>query len=407
MTTEDGKLKTVVGKLAGVQPGEFVKLTGNWIEDDKYGDQFAVDSFMVHTPKTLVGLERYLASGILPGVGKKTAARIVEHFKEGTLTVLQESPERLHEVSGIGAKRVEEVVRSWAMRQSFNEVIAFLQSFGISPTFAERINKRYGDQSVSVLKTNPYRLAWEVRGIGFKKADQIALEMGFATTSPRTSCGSHHSLFENSSRSRPCIFPTRSLDSRGHAAFGNRRRRRWRGVRRAIADEMVVLDEVEWSNDDETQVWRGHALYLKKHYQAECGTANELKRFLSQEPHHAGEVSERFPWLLDELKTRDSLELGAEQAEALENSLLSRVSVITGGPGTGKTTMIRALLFVMNELGQNVCSLHLPDERQNDLPKRPSARPKRCTVCWSIDLGRASLVASLAIRVTALIAMCW
>jgi exodeoxyribonuclease V alpha subunit len=354
VTTEEGKLKTVVGKLAGVQPGEFVKLSGKWIEDDRYGEQFSVDSFMVQTPKTLVGLERYLSSGILPGVGKKTAERIVDQFKEETLNVLQETPERLHEVSGIGAKRLEEVVRAWALRSSFNEVIAFLQSFGISATFAERINKRYGDQSVSVLKSNPYRLAWDVRGIGFKKADQIALEMGFATTSPERAAAATIHFLKTAADQGHVFYPLDRLIQEVMPLLEVDEDVVGTGVRLAISDDLVVLDEVEWNNDDETQIWRGHALYLRKHYQAECGTANELKRFLDQEPHHASEVSQRFPWLLDELKKRHGLELGSEQAEALENSLLSRVSVITGGPGTGKTTMVRALLFVMNELGQNV-----------------------------------------------------
>src|SRR5690349_14676228 len=178
-------LLTVVGALLGVRPGESLRLVGRWGSHPKYGRQFEVESYTTVLPATIQGIERYLGSGLIKGIGPRTASRIVGHFGVDTLRVIEEEPGRLVEVPGLGLKRTALIGRAWEEQKAIKEVMVFLQGVGVSTSWAVRLYKKYGDGSISVVRHEPYRLAAEVWGIGFKTADTIAQAVGIPHDSPQ------------------------------------------------------------------------------------------------------------------------------------------------------------------------------------------------------------------------------
>jgi exodeoxyribonuclease V alpha subunit len=190
-------LVAAVGNLLGVQPGESLRLRGRWTVDRTYGEQFRVESYVTLKPATLVGIEKYLGSGLVRGVGPVMARRLVERFGLATLEVIDQAPERLREVEGIGPVRSARIGRAWVEQRQIRDVMVFLQAHGVSTTHAVRIYKQYGERSIAVVKENPYRLALDVFGIGFKTADRIAGQLGIAPGSPeRAQAGVLHVLGE-------------------------------------------------------------------------------------------------------------------------------------------------------------------------------------------------------------------
>ncbi|MGH7272690.1 MAG: helix-hairpin-helix domain-containing protein, partial [Polyangiaceae bacterium] len=186
---------TAVGNLLGVQPGESLRLSGSWTTDKKYGPQFRVESYVTVKPATLVGIEKYLGSGLVPGVGKVMAERLVARFGLATLEVIDHEPERLAEVEGIGPVRRARITAAWAEQRHVKDVMVFLQSHGVSTAYATRIYKQYRERAIAVVRENPYRLAVDIAGIGFKSADTIAGRLGILPTSPlRASAGVLHVL---------------------------------------------------------------------------------------------------------------------------------------------------------------------------------------------------------------------
>ena len=204
-------LLTVVGALLGVQPGESLRLVGRWGSHPRYGRQFEVDSYTTVLPATIQGIERYLGSGLIKGIGPRTAGRIVGHFGADTLRVIEEEPGRLVEVAGLGPKRTAMIGRAWEEQKAIKEVMVFLQGVGVSTSLAVRIYKKYGDASISVVRNEPYRLAAEVWGIGFKTADTIAQAVGIPHDSPqRVQAGIQYTLSEAADHGH-CYLPEPNL----------------------------------------------------------------------------------------------------------------------------------------------------------------------------------------------------
>ncbi|NJM39783.1 MAG: hypothetical protein HC853_02925 [Anaerolineae bacterium] len=193
----DSALSTVVGTLTGVNVGEALELTGFWQHHDQHGWQFVVQNYRSVLPATATGIRKYLGSGLIKGIGPKTAERIVAHFDVDTLAVFDAAPERLKEVPGIGSKKVALIIAAWREQKAIKDVMVFLQGHGISTSLAVRIYKHYGDASITVAKNEPYKLARDVNGIGFKTADKIALAMGYKTDDPeRLKAGALFALSE-------------------------------------------------------------------------------------------------------------------------------------------------------------------------------------------------------------------
>ncbi len=182
---EKGKreLTTIVGNLAGINAGESLKLSGRWVYNKKFGEQFQVESFEITIPATVHGIKKYLGSGLIKGIGPIMSERIVDQFGLDTLDVIEEIPERLSEVDGIGPKRIAKITKAWEEQREIKEIMIFLQGHGVSATYSAKIYKQYGNQSIQMVKENPYRLARDIRGIGFITADKIAQNIGIPPNS--------------------------------------------------------------------------------------------------------------------------------------------------------------------------------------------------------------------------------
>ncbi len=341
-----GEPVTVVGNLLGVQPGENLRLSGEWIADPKYGRQFKVEAYQTITPKTVKGIERYLGSGLIRGIGKVMASRLVAHFGIDTLEVIEHQPERLAEVGGIGPKRRRDIQQAWIEQREIKEVMVFLQSHGIGTGHAIKIYKRYGAEAMAVLRQDPYRLATDIHGIGFQSADRIAASLGTARTAPeRLAAGVRHLLSEAADRGN-VFLPRRKLVEEGQRLLEVEPGLIGEAVDALAGAGEVVLDTVPNAPEEARE-----PVYAKALHAAETGVANRLRALLARPD---------LPFDIDPEKAvawfekREALSLAPAQREAIRRGLTSKILVITGGPGTGKTTLVRGILAILEKKGRTV-----------------------------------------------------
>jgi len=332
---DDRELVTVVGNLASVNVGESLRLQGRWTTHPRFGRQFQVERYQVVLPATAEGIRRYLGSGLIKGIGPVTASRIVDHFGTDTLEIIEREPNRLHEVAGIGCKRVGMIIQAWRAQKTIKEVMVFLQSLQISASLAVRIYKHYGEASPSVVRKEPYRMAREVFGIGFITADRIARAVGIPEDSlERAMAGVLHQLSEASDDGHTYL-PRPELVQKSAERLGVPAERVEVAVDRLIAERAV------WSEATPEH----EAVYLLPLHYAEVGVSNRIKDLLG----HPGDRLILFHRIdleaaLGYLKDRDGVELTERQREAVVSALTRKVTVITGNPGTGKTTCIRSMI---------------------------------------------------------------
>ena len=332
---------TVVGTAVTVGPGEFVEANGTWVNDRSYGLQFRAEHLRVVPPSTLEGIEKYLGSGMIRGIGPHFASRLVRAFGAEVFEVIENDPDRLRELPGIGPKRQSQVVAAWAEQKAVREIMVFLQSHGVGSARAVRIYRLYGDRAVDRVREDPYRLTLDVRGIGFRTADAIAQSLGFEADSiPRARAGVRHVLQE--------------LAGEGHCA----------GERRALVEATAGLLEVEaevvegaLARDladeelvDETRD-RDSWIYLPALHRSERGAAGHLGRLLGGggggPPWGDIDPEKAIPWA----EQRVGFELSGSQRAAVACAIRERVTVITGGPGVGKTTIVNAVLRIVRAKG--------------------------------------------------------
>lgn len=318
----------VVGNFAAVGPGTRVRLTGDFVNDPRHGEQFRVETLVPVAPDTLVGLERYLGSGLIDGIGPGFAKRIVAAFGLETLKVLDESPGRLSEVPGLGARRAEEIRKKWASQRAISSIMLLLQTHGASPALASRIFERYGERAAQVVQRHPYRLALDVRGVGFKTADRIARSLGIGGDHPeRVQAGVVHVL--------------EMAAGDGHVA----------ATRTALLDRTAQLLEVDPAHVDaaidalwagERVVVEGDFVFSARLHAAEVKVAECLRALLASpaRPLPGLEAS------LASFEASAGVTLAPEQRAAVEAAARDKVVVVTGGPGVGKTTIVRAVLSV-------------------------------------------------------------
>lgn len=333
-TGELAPLETFVGNLMAVSPGETVRLQGRWVEDKRFGRQFRVSNAEVIQPTSTQGIEKYLGSGLIPGIGPVYAKRLVEAFGVETLKVIAEQPERLRRVPGIGRKRAEQIREAWNEQRAVQSIMVFLQGHGIPPGQAVRIYKTYGDAAVATLRQNPYRLARDIAGIGFLSADRIARQMGIAADAPeRIKAGVVHALSEASDA--------------GHVFCRGEELRLAASKLLGVPEESVtsMLGILAEGRDvvQERDAW-----YLPAMHLAELGCADRLKRLLRAPLEFVPiQVENALKWA----EKRVGIALSEEQREAVRVGVHAKVMVITGGPGTGKTTVIKSLLAILEAKG--------------------------------------------------------
>ena len=336
-------LLTVVGALLGAQPGESLRLVGRWGSHPQYGRQFEVDSYTTVLPATIQGIERYLGSGLIKGIGPVIAERIVGHFGVDTLRVIEEEPGRLVEVPGLGPKRTAMIAAAWEEQKAIKEVMVFLQGVGVSTSLAVRIYKKYGDASISVVRNEPYRLAADVWGIGFKTADTIAQAVGIPHDSPQRVQGRHPVHPVRGRRQRP-LLPARAEPDRRRRPDPRRARRPGprlpgRAGRRARA----------WSaNPSRTRrraAGRSRRCTWCRSTAPRPSLAAALLRLLARPGRPDARASPTVDWdkALAWLRARTGAELAAEQEQAVRLALTAKVAVLTGGPGCGKSFTVKSV----------------------------------------------------------------
>jgi exodeoxyribonuclease V alpha subunit len=344
-TDRSTELVTVVGPLLGAQPGESLRLRGRWRSHPQFGRQFEVQAYQTVLPATIQGIRRYLGSGLIKGIGPKMAERIVGHFGQDTLRLIEEEPARLVEVPGLGPKRTRMITSAWAEQQAIKEVMVFLQGVGVSTSLAVRIYKRYRDQSIQVVRREPYRLAAEVWGIGFKTADQIAQRLGIPHDSPeRVKAGLQFALSQ-ASEDGHCYLPESELVEQATGLLGVDAGLAGRCLEDLVATQGVVAEPLPTAGSHDDLQGAGRAIWLVPFHRAEVALAGGLRRLLDA-PADRFAALQRIDWAvaLDWLRRTTGVTLSAEQAAAVRLALTQRVAVLTGGPGCGKSYTVRAVV---------------------------------------------------------------
>ncbi|MFI6983144.1 ATP-dependent RecD-like DNA helicase [Embleya sp. NPDC050154] len=350
------ELLTVVGALLGAQPGESIRMRGRWGSHPQFGKQFQVDSFSTVLPATVQGIRRYLGSGLIKGIGPKTADRIVEHFGVRSLDVIDEDATQLIQVPGLGPKRTKLIAAAWEEQKAIKEVMVFLQGIGISTSPAVRIFKEYGDASITVVRTEPYRLAADVWGIGFKTADAIAKAVGIPHDAPqRIKAGLQYTLSEGSD-SGHCYLPADVLVAEAVKILDVPSDLVVRCLNELVGEDGVVCEElpgpvtVSGTQGDPVQ-----AVYLVPFHRAELSLAGRVRALLGAREDRLAAFAE-LDWTraLAWLRARTGTALAAEQEQAVRLALTSKVAVLTGGPGCGKSFTVRSVVELARARGAKV-----------------------------------------------------
>lgn len=328
------ELVTVIGSAATITPGEFVECVGTWHNDKTHGLQFKTTHLKTVPPSTLEGIEKYLGSGMVKGIGPHFAKVLVKAFGVDVFTVIEETPEKMLSLPGIGKKRTDKVTAAWAEQKAIREIMVFLQSHGVGTGRAVRIYKTYGDEAIIKVSENPYRLALDIHGIGFKTADVIADRLGIAPDSLiRAQAGVRHVLQE--------------LSGDGHCAATHdtliKESVKLLEIDEAILEE-AIREEVTQENLVPEEIDDVPCLFLSALHRAELGVANSVRRILSGEPPWGKiDMEKALPWV----EEKTGLSLSQSQKDAVCLALTSKALVITGGPGTGKTTLVNSILKIL------------------------------------------------------------
>jgi len=338
---------SVTGHLFNVHPGAQVVLTGAWAMHPKFGKQFNAHSCTAHQPSSVIGLKKYLSSGLIKGIGPVYAEKLVSRFGKDVLEIIDEAPHRLAEVDGIGPKRIERIHAAWQDQKAISHIMVFLQEKGISPAYATKIYKRYGNESVSIITQNPYRLADDIWGIGFRVADQIAKNMGFEhTCQKRITAGvlftlgeviGNGHLYAPLDQLRARIFELLELDEQESS-----------GTLKMALHQLYDGQKIRLITKDDA-----HYVTLPRHYAAEKGAANRLRQLIAYPSPHRFDIAAVHRQLM--APPLGEIALNEDQQRGILACLQHKVSVVTGGPGTGKTTLIKELLAILKKNHVRVC----------------------------------------------------
>lgn len=355
---------TVVGQVTSVTAGEHVQATGRWVVDREHGAQFKAEQLQTTHPTSVAGIEKYLASGAIRSIGPKLAERIVRVHGPRTLEVLEQAPDFLLQIHGIGPRRLKRIQQSWHEQREVRRIMLFLTEHGVAAGRALRIYRTYGQEAIAIIQANPYRLADEVRGIGFKSADELAARLGTDPRSPH--------------RARAAVrYALHELAGQGHC--GHPQTGVVQTTTRLVAIDPQLVAEAIQSVVDEGNVVREMVngdpwLYLASLYRAEEGLAQSVQRILVTTPHPLPpiELSKAIAWVEQRLDIR----LAASQQQAVRDACRQKLLVITGGPGVGKTTLVRSVLEIFSAKGLT-CVLAAPTGRAAKRLSETTLRPAK------------------------------
>ncbi len=340
-------LVTAVGNLLSVSAGEVLKLKGEWHNHPKFGEQFKIISYESVVPATVKGIEKYLGSGLIKGIGPVMANRLVTKFGMETLNVIETETRRLCEVEGIGDKRIGMIKKAWDDQKEIRDVMVFLQGHGVSPAYAAKIYKKYAKASVAVVQQNPYKLATDIFGIGFITADKIAGNLGISKESLiRAEAGILYVLHQLSDEGH-VYYPYEPLVEECKKILGVERDTIVKAFGKISFEKKIVIEDLNKEDIKENN----KAVYLAKFHVCEVGVAarlQELMRFPKR--LKAFDREKALEWVQEELK----IQLAKNQKQAVKEAIEKKVMVVTGGPGTGKTTIINSIIKICGRLGQRV-----------------------------------------------------
>lgn len=331
-------LVTIVGNMVSVNIGAVVVLTGFWVNNSKYGRQFEVKEWEELLPATVYGIEKYLGSGLIKGIGPIYAKKIVNLFQERTLEIIEDEPERIIEVPGIGQKRVEMIKKAWQEQKEIKNIMLFLQSYGISTSFGSKIYKTYGNDSLKVLKENPYRLADDIYGIGFKTADELAGKLGMAKNSfMRCRAGIFYSLGRIAEEGNCYALKSQLID--------------YCQTILEVEEAEIVMTLSHLLQENELFKEEEEIIYLPPFFYSEKGLAYKIKQNIASLP---GYVIDNSDMIIQEIEEREKIVYDSVQKMAIKKAAKAKIMVLTGGPGTGKTTTINGIIKLFQRAGLKI-----------------------------------------------------
>jgi exodeoxyribonuclease V alpha subunit len=338
LITQNNQSALIKGSLSHLHSGEDITAHGTWTTHPKFGRQFEIEHYSTHSPTSIVGLKKYLASGLIKGIGPAYAEKLVAHFGTEVLDIIDQQPERLHSVPGIGSKKIATIIAAWQSQKAISHIMVFLQDKGITPAYAVKIYKKYGAQSIAVVTENPYRLAQEIWGIGFAIADRIAQQVGFTLDSlNRIKAG--------------ILFAITSALGNGHLYL----------ALEALRTQTATLLDLDMTTQGDLiknalhELHDARAIVLityndshyitqTQYYQIEQSVANHLKKCLAQKRNNSINLNSLYTRLRTQKRP-----LNDDQQAGIMACLQNAITIITGGPGTGKTTIIKTLLTILDE----------------------------------------------------------
>ncbi|MBF0546186.1 MAG: ATP-dependent RecD-like DNA helicase [Candidatus Riflebacteria bacterium] len=334
---------TVIGKFGAIHPGEEIRVCGNWVQHPQFGLQFHSEKYSTIKPASIKGIEKYLGSGLIKGVGPVTAKRLVAKFGIQTLEIIEKNPEKLEECEGIGSFRAEKIIKGWVEQKSVQDVMVFLQGHGISTAYAVKIFKSFGSDAITKVGANPYILAYEIKGIGFKTADKIAKEFGIQGNDPRRlQAGLLYALSESSEEGH-LYLPKKELFQKTLA------------ILEVNENELleIAVSEQEKSGRLKVHPFKDEKLiYLPWLHRYEFGSVEILRTHLNCKL--LAPPRERVIKVLERVFEQEHQKLSDQQQLAVEISLSEKLLILTGGPGTGKTTTLKAVVSSHSHLGKKV-----------------------------------------------------
>jgi len=335
------ELTTLVGTLMGVSAGAHVLVRGQWESHPRHGRHFRVISFTPQLPITPKGIARYLGSGVIKGIGPKTAERIVAYFGEQTLGVIEREPDRLIEVPGINLAKRDLIVRGWTDQQHIRKIMMFLQEYDVPASLATKIYQQYGEAAISIIRENPYQLEQDIHGIGFKTADTIAVRLGLPHDSlPRLMTGLKYTLAEASEEGH-CFLPREELLVRGQRILA--------------VDPDLLPGALEMLRKSKEVILDNERAYLAPFFFSEAGCARRLRLLLNTPSTILPASPGQWQALFTTMEHDEGVRLAPSQQQAVQAAYRSKVCILTGGPGTGKTTSLRALIRFLEAQHVHYC----------------------------------------------------